>query len=833
MPFVKKTDQKNIGSATQAPKKFVARLSEQHFFTEAILKPDEPTHNIISISGNGGVGKSTLLARFRDLSGQPPFKDYCLTASVDERQITPAIIMEKLMEQLKTAGCDTNDFDNALKRYKESLRKAAASRDAGGEALFRTSTDLLGTAVEDALPGGKLLHKGVEGARDYLISGHQTRQMLKEAERLENPVGDLTTAFVTELNKLTKTQVTLTTDRTKRNRRILLFFDTFEQLAPEVAPWLLDQLLEANVNSDVVLVIAGRDSIMESLPDDPKRWLPYQENNVIYPISLNSFTHDETVSYLAGHIITNLERVELIWQLSKGLPLYLGFFIANPSGDIDPTSDVIENYLRWEKDPVRRRLAEEAALFSRPFNQDELAAFDYILETDRTSLYRWLTSQPFVRSNFQDGRHIYHDEAREMFTRHLYARSKNEYYKVRRSLTTYYRTRLTTLETEQDKQVYISPEWLELSLALIYQLLLLPDETSNITAIEQVIKASEEVKEEQNEEIIILLRELAENIVTNRINLAAREISQNLVQYIDAVIETAEFIDAATFILQKVIPISSFSQEYLASIYNSRGRSYYQQAKYHEALQDCNRSIELKPSDTSYYIGRVVICYQFKKFHEVIKDCNQLIEQKPNIAAYYNIRGSAYTHLEKYKDAIEDYNRAIELQSDEAIYYIGRGDIYDTLKNYEQALDDFNRAIKLNPADITSYNRRGNIYYALKEYKKAIDDFTRAIDLDPKVGNFYWNRGLAHDQLEEYKEAIEDYNRAIELEPNEAIYYTRRGNVYYRLGKYKEAIEDYSQAIELKPDNVVYYHNRGDIFRRLKDYNQAMKDRNYSGQGRR
>lgn len=64
MPFVKKTDSEGVQPPVEARTLFIGRMGELLFFVQNILKPEEPTHNIISISGQGGVGKSTLLARY-------------------------------------------------------------------------------------------------------------------------------------------------------------------------------------------------------------------------------------------------------------------------------------------------------------------------------------------------------------------------------------------------------------------------------------------------------------------------------------------------------------------------------------------------------------------------------------------------------------------------------------------------------------------------------------------------------------------------------------------------------------------------------------------------
>lgn len=221
-------------------------------------------------------------------------------------------------------------------------------------------------------------------------------------------------------------------------RRILLCFDTFEQMAPETVPWLLDYFLNAHISSNIVLVIAGRDRIDHSTPDGPKRWLPYYDSNTIFPLSLNGFTENETRTYLAARNITDPDHIATIWRLSRGLPLYLGLLTSNPQGEVDPTKDVVDNFLRWipEHEQIKRRLALEAALLTKPFNQDDLEAFTYMPEQERLDLYYWLTGLSFVYP--QEGRFRYHELAQDLFSRHLYQRSKKEYYATRRGLANYY-----------------------------------------------------------------------------------------------------------------------------------------------------------------------------------------------------------------------------------------------------------------------------------------------------------------------------------------------------------------------------------------------------------
>jgi hypothetical protein len=561
MPFKKPGTRASL-QPIDARKIFIGRNNELHFFIHDILEPDEPTHNIVSISGQGGVGKSTLVNCFNDEAHATNFKDYCFTALVNERQITPTSIMERFAEQLHIEG----EFKKALSQYKETVYKLRSEREAMRDVFLNKAPGLAGTMLEDIPVAGKLLKEGTEAATEYFITRYRSQQLLKDAERLEDPIGDLTSAFVKELNLLADTP------RTKHQRRIILFFDTFEQLAPDAAHWLLDHFLEADVSSNVILVIAGRDSIEDSTPDDPKRWLPYLDANTIHFIPLNSFGEEETRTYLQERGITDPIQVTQLWHLSRGLPLYLSILTSNPHGKVDPTANVVDNFLRWipEQDKIKRRLALDASLFTMPFNKDDLSSLHY-LEQERDALFTWLIGQPFIRSNQQDGRYTYHEIAQELFSRYLYQRSSDECCETRKALVKYYQKRLDYTEKDGGEKVYESTYWQELALALAQQLFFLPDESSHLKGLEQTFTAYYHCKSEQKGEITRVLREICTEKKTFQISTGAREITRQLLLYIEAEIGSEESLNAANYVLKRAIHISSFPAKLLASIHGNRG----------------------------------------------------------------------------------------------------------------------------------------------------------------------------------------------------------------------------------------------------------------------
>jgi tetratricopeptide (TPR) repeat protein len=799
----KKTDPKEAQPPIDARKIFIGRRNEIEFFVQQILKPEDPTYNIISISGVGGVGKSTLLARFIDEARAPEFKDYCLIALVDDQQTTPASIIEKFADQLHSEG----EFEKALAHYKEALRKLQSERETWRDTLLHKAPELAGTMVEDVPFAGGILKAGAGVTTEFFVKRYRTRQLLKDAERLEDPLRDLTNAFIKELNHLADTQVTLSVDRTKRRRRVILFFDTFEKLAAEVTPWLLDYFLEADldISTNIVLVVAGRDAIERSVPGDPKRWLPYYDSSIISSVSLESFTEAETRAYLTERGITDPDRVESIWQLSKGLPLYLSLLTYNPQGKVDPTADVVANFLRWipEREQMKRRLVLDAALLSRPFNQDELAAFTYLPEQERVNLYIWLTEQHFVLNNPQDGRYRYLESVQGLFSRHLYQRSPTACHATRRALANYYERLLENIQTEGNREeAYNSIEWLELTLALASQLFFLPDEVNHIRAIEQILKAYHLSKTDQEGETVRVLRELTQEQFGNQINPHARETIKLLMQYLEADLESQEFLAAASGLLERVVHEPTFSSELWARLYRNRGEAYRLLKDYPRAIQDFDRAVELDPHDAGAYASRGQAYRLLKDYPRAIQDFDQTVELDPKAGWAYGSRGEAYRLLKDYPRAIQDFDQAVELDPKAAWAYGNRGITYGLLKDYPRAIQDFDWAVELDPHYVWAYGSRGITYRLLKDYPRAIQDFDRAVELNPKVAWVYGSRGITYRLLKDYPRAIQDFDRTVELNPKAAWVYGARGLTRLWLKDVRHATADYTRSWELDPTDV-------------------------------
>jgi tetratricopeptide (TPR) repeat protein len=801
MPFVKKNDSKNLQLPTNTSALFIGRTDELAFFTQNILKPIDPTHNIISISGQGGVGKSTLLIRLMNEIRSFNFKDYCLAAMVDERQATPASMMEKFADQLRLTG----EFEKALNHYKEALRKLHGEWGTTYEPFLQGLPDIAGAVVEGIPVAGPLLREGAKITASHFLGEHDTSRIRRDAERLHNPIRDLTKAFITDLNRLANAKVTQSSTREKRERRIFLLFDTFEQLAAEASPWLLDHFLEADVSSNVVLVVAGRDPVESSTPNDSKLWLPYCESDTIYWITLNSFTEPETHVYLESRGIMNTAQRDTIWQLSRGLPLYLSLLTSRPQEAIDPTKNVVGNFLRWipEQERIKRQLALDAALFCKPFNQDDLEALGYIAEHEQLELYHWLTEQPFVRRRSLDGRYLYHEIAQELFSRHLYQLSPRRCQETKRNLINYYQRHLMKIPAENEERTYDIFEWLETVQALVYLLFSLPDETSHIKAIEQILYVYNYSSIQQVREVARTLRDLAQDRPSNQVSASARETAKYLLRYIEGHWSGYDLLVSIDHLLGKVAHEPSFSVELLASIYRRRGKAYAIRRESHMALSDYDRSLELAPNITWTYTFRGNAYRWQGNYQRAIEDFNYAIKLEPKNALAYTYRGIAYSSQRQFQRGIEDCNQALEIDPKYGWAYLCKSMIYRKLGECHRAIEDCNHALNLDPEHVSrAYLHRGISYRELRDYQQALQDFNQAIEQDPYFHLNYFHRGITYTELKNYQQALQDFNQAIEFAPGFASAYSQRAFIHLRGNNTPQAITDYTRSYELEKKNV-------------------------------
>ncbi len=831
MGFIKTNNQANLQTSTDMRNIFVGRTKEVEFFIREILEPEEPTYNIISIYGIPGVGKSTLLTRFINICYETDFKDYCLTAQVDEMQSTTSYIMEKFAEQIRIAGYPLVDFEQALHNYNDDTlpnfrtsqgieRKIFLEKD-----TFSSNDYVLG----NSLNLDRHSREGMSSVLQNFEEAYRHRQLFKDIERKDDPISGLTDAFINDLNRLANTTVALGPQIAKHSRRILLFFDSFEQLAKYATPWLLKYFLDASINPNIVLIVSGELVIEQSIHSYYRHWQKYK--SAIHSIFLDSFTKDEACEYLNAQGITDSQYITTLLSLSDRLPASLSLLASSTYGDVDVTKNVVDNFLRRipEDESVKRKLALEGSLLSRPFNQDDLKAFTYVSEKDRPVLYRWLCEQSFVHSNPLDGRHSYRDQARNNFSRHLRQISPDQYQSTRKTLASYYQQQLEKIQTEAGSGMYKTTEWLELVLALSYQLFLSSDEGSHINAIEKILDAYMHTNIKQDGEIIRFLRGISEDKPTNMANADARRIANYLTQYIETSPNkhVQEFLAATSFFIEKVSKGIPMKPLLLARIYRARGGAYFSQRKFQLAIADFNQAIGCNPSSVSAYMHRGQVYYRLKDYNKALADLDHAIQLDSNDEMLFILRGQVRQNMGCYEDALCDFERVLELSTKpHPIFYILKGQLLYNMGKYQEASDPLIKGLAGDPEITVSWLLVAQVYLKIHPYQD-IPRFLKAIPV-PKADSVsvVINRAAAIADIGHHEEAVVDLAHITELEPENPEPFVQLGIVYNKIGYYEHAIESFTRVLEIDSKHFRAMLHRSQSYCNLNNYTDALHDLN-------
>lgn len=124
------------------------------------------------------------------------------------------------------------------------------------------------------------------------------------------------------------------------------------------------------------------------------------------------------------------------------------------------------------------------------------------------------------------------------------------------------------------------------------------------------------------------------------------------------------------------------------------------------------------------------------KFKNAIENINKSLELKKDWEIPYFYRGVANQALENFDDAILDYTKAIQLNDRMTDAYYNRAHITLSRKDIEnpdveKAVSDLEKALKLDPKFIDALFAMAAAWKKLGEYHKALEYLEKLIEIEP------------------------------------------------------------------------------------------------------
>lgn len=261
--------------------------------------------------------------------------------------------------------------------------------------------------------------------------------------------------------------------------------------------------------------------------------------------------------------------------------------------------------------------------------------------------------------------------------------------------------------------------------------------------------------------------------------------------------------------------------------------------RFSAAIDDCNVAILLNENCAEAYYKRGIAKYNSGGAKDAIEDCDRALELRQDIL-FYKLRAESKEALGQFEEAIADYNEIIKLDSENVIAYLCLGELKYGLRDLRGAINDFEKSMELgcgnhfNHIGIASLKLEAGLpEEAIKDYNKVIEQFNNNITHYSwcDIVGLHICRGFSKQNAGKFEEAIKDYNEVTGFyTPSEKKYiatflYKLRAESKERLGKFEEAIKDYDEVIRLHPEESMFAHKgRGNAECKLHKFGEAKRD---------
>jgi len=824
---------------------FLGRVEEQKQFRHVLQEmltppPGETLPYVLLLYGQGGMGKTTLAQRFRDIATlEPPFEGSFQTVWIDweeKQRKLPALQVgrqlispETVYDIIHDALIQTNNqWGRYFRRYQKLLKerstveKKAAEILTGGDqdeltqTLRGATTTLLAKAIRMKVPIGDT---GEQVARAFLDAGVEVTAAGAAAlrQQIENRLQARLKPEQYQLYLAPHTQLANALAEGLRQiaarKPLILFLDTYE-IVDRTDPWLRDVIKAAGAR--LVWVISGRHNLEKSgqfgngyfrgySEDFPRRLLAYD---------MRQLALDDVRAYLAD-IAPNRpadeDSVTAILRATRGIPLALymagelwarGVPAADIAGDVDaavPHQEIVNRmtarYLLHTKDQADRH-----ALYALALAGGEIDILHAMLQPeDATAPFDLLPLLARLRREYAA---VHREEARlhDEAAAFIAARLRQQEYRtsppIRQMIeraADAWRARLARLEAELPllEERAVDDEWVQAALALTRVLFWLDEHRGWQWLVPRFVEGLAYSRD---------LRQGLLDVAAGWQDQLSRRGRQRLKKW-QAVGSQAD-IEAEAEMLAELERLARLGwlagdaeAERRAVLHWRRGQWHYRRKQYTEAARDYERAEADLPEEGE----------------RLRQQLGEAMDELAGALMWPEGQDSAVYAAE----AEQFLPKVVQWLPEKQNAWYRLGVIHSLAKRHEEAIAAYEQAIALDPKYAAPHNGLGYMYSALGRHEEAIAAYEQAIALDPKDAYPHNGLGNMYSALGRHEEAVAAYEQAIALDPQDATPHNGLGTVYRDLGRHEEAIVAYQQAIALDPQNATSHASLAACYRKL------------------
>ncbi|MGW4382545.1 tetratricopeptide repeat protein [Kitasatospora sp. NPDC004531] len=768
---------------------FVGRRAQLALFADNLRRdPDpeagpDPADFLFHVRGVGGIGKSTLIAQWRETARRAGGR----TALIDDTDVQGVdTAMAALATQLATENAPFKDFDRALEQYR---RDRSAPSDLPSLPARVVAHAALG-AANTLAPGAAAFTtpETVAEGTDRLFATVRRRRPTGDSE-----LATLSRAFVTELARLC--------DR-RPAPWVVLFLDTWEITGRHLDSWLRELINGGygDVPLEVIIVLAGRDELAE------RDWADLRP--AVVDVALDAFTEQEARELLAGRGVQAPDAVEAIVRMSLGLPLLLTLLASTDPHSAEEVADAgtdavdkaVQRFLQWIPEPSLRATVLAAALPPR-LDRD---LFCLAVDDADAAGWDWLLDQPFVTAH--GDAHHYHAVVRTSLLRHHRVRAPHAW-------------RTAHARLAEHHAASAGPRRL---LDETYHLLCADPSTRLPLALERLADAAGRTPDS--------LTAWADTL-----DLAARDTADPaLLAWADR-LRDAVTGPAPAEVLLSALAAPGLPARLRALAMTWQGQQFVFREQDADALALLDQALSLAPgllpalvqrgrvhaflghhdlalTDLDAALARTPFATEAHEYPDRLAEAVAAratsVAPDPDHVDTFCLRGMAERMADRPDEALPYLDAALALAPDSVHALSERGMAHYAAGRFDRALTDFTAAHALAPGNATILSWRGQTYRLMDRLDQALIDLDAAHAIDPANRWTLYERGAVHRLADRLDQALTDLDAAHAIDPTNALILAERGEVHRVAGRLDQALADFTAALALDPTNVWIRHQR-------------------------
>ena len=303
----------------------------------------------------------------------------------------------------------------------------------------------------------------------------------------------------------------------------------------------------------------------------------------------------------------------------------------------------------------------------------------------------------------------------------------------------------------------------------------------------------------------------------------------NIQKAIESYEKTIEIIEVSDpNLMQTELLLGDFNDVYL-----KLGELYHQQGDVETSIVYFKRALALNPELANKFIAQGRSAFEVANYHEAIQSLNTHLLLFPEDIGAVSLLGQSYEANGDTDNALIFYKRALTLDSQQIDVLFKMVHIYRNRDTHQQAIDTLQKIIEIAPDTTEAHYLMALSYLTLEQSDSALLAFLATVRLNPEDVSAHYHAAILFERKGEIDNAIVHYEKTIGLdtasiespffEVTEVTPFFQLGAIYRERNDEDNIVRVYQPALEIEPAHPELQHLLAVIFEKRDERESAIR----------